>query len=429
MKILKKIFVKILIKTNTYNFCKEKYYLYKKGHKSIKNHIDSEHLKDLKKNDFITDNETIIQYIYSKSNKYINKNKINVCVFPENFISPSYYIRLFSPLKELSKTGKFKFFIHDNLLDISKINHKCFDIIIIQRSISLNLKNIIKKCEEYDIKIIYETDDDLINLPKEHVDYINYKHRIENIEFLAKNSSLIIVSTPILKKRYEKYNKNISVIKNHKIKIFSNKNNRESVKIESNDSNNKKIKIGYFGGDTHQQDLLILKKPIENLKKKELNFQFEVLGTYKEKDLKKYGLESLFNILEYPTDDNTEGRFLNFKDFMKLLKKVAKWDIGVCPLIENEFNNGKSELKYIEYTSLEIPSVSSNVEVYSLAITDGYNGFLASTPEQWEEKLERLINSKQLREEILNNAILDVEKNYSLKNTVRQWEKILNNIV
>jgi hypothetical protein len=98
MKIIKKIFIKILIKTNMYNFCKEKYYSYK-GHKIIKNHISSEHLKYLLKNDYITDKETILRYIYSKSDKYINKNKINIAVFPENFISPSYYIRLVSPLK------------------------------------------------------------------------------------------------------------------------------------------------------------------------------------------------------------------------------------------------------------------------------------------------------------------------------------------
>jgi hypothetical protein len=190
MKIIKKIFIKILIETNMYNFCKEKYYSYK-GQKSIKIHIDSEHLKDLLKNDYITDKETILHYIYSKSDKHVNKNKINICVFPENFTSPSYYIHLASPFKELSKTGKFKFFIHDNILDISKINHKCFDIIIIQRSVNINPKNIIKICEKYNIKIIYDTDDDLINLPKEHIDYINYKYRIENIKILAKNSSLI----------------------------------------------------------------------------------------------------------------------------------------------------------------------------------------------------------------------------------------------
>ncbi|GAA5818665.1 MAG: conserved hypothetical protein [Methanobrevibacter sp. CfCl-M3] len=427
MKSIKKLFIKILRKTNTYNFCKEKYYFCKMEFKYIKTQMDSEHIDDLMKNDFITDSETILSYIYSKSDKYINKNKINVAVFPENFISASYYIRLVSPLKELSKTGKFKFFIHDNLLDISKINHKCFDIIIIQRSFNLNIENIIKICEKYNIKIIYETDDDLINLPKKHVDYINYKHRIENIEILAKNSYLITVSTPILKKRYEKYNKDIKIIKNHQIKILSNKNKHELIKVESSDFNIKEIKIGYFGGDTHQQDLLILKKPIKNLKKKGLNFQFEVLGTYKEKDLKKYDLESVINIIEHPTDDNSRGRFLNFEDFMKLLKKIAiSWDIGVCPLLENEFNSGKSELKYIEYTSLGIPSVLSNVEPYKSIITDEYNGFLASTSEEWEEKLEKLINNKQLREKILSNAILDVEKNYSLKNTVMQWEKILN---
>ncbi|MDR2873611.1 MAG: glycosyltransferase, partial [Methanobrevibacter sp.] len=375
--------------------------------------MNNEQIEELTKNDFITNTETILQYIYSKSDEYINKNKINVAIFPENFISPSYYIRLFSPLKELSKTGKFKFFIHDDLLDINEINHKCFDIILVQRSVDLNPENIIKKCKKYNIKVIYETDDDLINIPKEHVDHINYKHKIENIKFLAKNSSLIIVSTPILKKRYEKYNNNIEIIKNHEIKILS---NELPIKIGYSDSKNRKIKVGYFGGDTHQQDVLILKKPIENLKKKGLDFQFEVLGTYKEKDLKIYGLEPLINILEYPTDDNTAGRFLNFKDFMKLLKKVVKWDIGVCPLIENEFNLGKSELKYIEYASLGIPSISSAVEPYKSTIKDGYNGFLASTPEEWEEKLEKLITTKQLREEILNNAISDIKENYSLKN-------------
>jgi glycosyltransferase involved in cell wall biosynthesis len=112
---------------------------------------------------------------------------------------------------------------------------------------------------------------------------------------------------------------------------------------------------------------------------------------------------------------------------MKLLKKIViNWDIGVCPLLENEFNSGKSELKYIEYTSLGIPSIFSDVEPYKSIITDEYNGFLASTSEQWEKKLEKLITNKQLREEILNNTISDVEENYSLKNTVMQWEKILN---
>jgi hypothetical protein len=48
MKIIKKIFIKILKKTNTYNFCKERYYFYKVG-KSTKTYMDSEHIENLKK--------------------------------------------------------------------------------------------------------------------------------------------------------------------------------------------------------------------------------------------------------------------------------------------------------------------------------------------------------------------------------------------
>ena len=41
--------------------------------------------------------------------------------------------------------------------------------------------------------------------------------------------------------------------------------------------------------------------------------------------------------------------------------------------------------------ALGIPSVASPVGVNSKIITDGENGFLAKTPEEWEEKLSKLI--------------------------------------
>lgn len=108
------------------------------------------------------------------------------------------------------------------------------------------------------------------------------------------------------------------------------------------------------------------------------------------------------------------------------VEELSTFDIGIMPLPDDKWANGKCGLKGLQYMALEIPTIMSPVGVNSTIIQDGENGFLASTENEWIEKLTQLIESKELRERIGKAGRKTVEEKYSveaLKDTYLQLFK------
>lgn len=83
---------------------------------------------------------------------------------------------------------------------------------------------------------------------------------------------------------------------------------------------------------------------------------------------------------------------------LDMLRSMAECDINIAPLEEGDrFCEGKSELKFFEAGLVELPTVASRTGPYVAAIDDGENGMLASSPEEWETKLSRLVGDAGLR--------------------------------
>lgn len=82
------------------------------------------------------------------------------------------------------------------------------------------------------------------------------------------------------------------------------------------------------------------------------------------------------------------------------ISDLLKIDIGVMPLEQDPWSEGKCGFKIIQYLALGIPAVASPVGVNRTIIEEGRNGFLCGTPEQWEAALARLLQSPALRKEL-----------------------------
>lgn len=94
---------------------------------------------------------------------------------------------------------------------------------------------------------------------------------------------------------------------------------------------------------------------------------------------------------------------------------LADVDIGLYPLIEDiGFNHYKCGFKALEYMASGIPVVSSDVSANSTLISQGEDGFLVRTEEQWVEYLDMLIRSPGLRERMGKSGRLKVESTYSI---------------
>jgi glycosyltransferase involved in cell wall biosynthesis len=90
-------------------------------------------------------------------------------------------------------------------------------------------------------------------------------------------------------------------------------------------------------------------------------------------------------------------------------------DIGVYPLTDDDWARGKCGFKAIQCMACGVPVVAAAVGVNREIIADGMNGFLASTREEWVEKLTRLITDADLRARMAIAGRKTIEQRYSLQ--------------
>lgn len=329
----------------------------------------------------------------------------------------STYIRLLAAFNNF-KNDSFEFYIIDDLevdrfiKDLQNEN-LMMDIVIAQRDvIEMSVsKLLVEKCNLYGIKLIYEIDDDLVNIDTTQPDFKRYEEKINVVRYLAENAACITVTTDSLKASLLGFNNNIEILPNV---LTDSWKLDEDYEINDGDT----IKIGYMGTTTHANDLKLIEEAIKNIQaSSNKNIVFEMVG----------GTDSSF---EGMSRVNVPFDKRHYPDFVEWLQNAIRWDIAIAPLVENNnINQSKSELKYLEYTALNVPGIYSDVGPYAKCISHGDNGLLVknNSVEEWEINMKRLIESKELREKILKNSREDIFKNYVLENMTNSWEILLNN--
>lgn len=78
-------------------------------------------------------------------------------------------------------------------------------------------------------------------------------------------------------------------------------------------------------------------------------------------------------------------------------ESVARLDIGIMPLLDDEFQKGKCGLKLLQYMSVGIPVIASPVGVNKEIVQNHVTGYLAAQEEEWSDALKSLIGDVGLR--------------------------------
>jgi len=100
-------------------------------------------------------------------------------------------------------------------------------------------------------------------------------------------------------------------------------------------------------------------------------------------------------------------------------------DIGVMPLENDQWSEGKCGFKALQYMALEIPALVSPVGVNTKIVDDGVNGYHCKTEVEWVERLTELIENHELRNKMGVEGRKKVIAEYSVKSNAAHFLKIV----
>ena len=172
-----------------------------------------------------------------------------------------------------------------------------------------------------------------------------------------------------------------------------------------------------MGSNSHTPDLSIIASVLQELLAAyEGKLKLEVWGTPLPSELQ--GVEG---VSWHPSPTNI------YTDFVKFFQTL-EFDFVIAPLADNLFNRCKSGLKFLEYSAIGAPGVYSKLPPYEDIVIDGVTGFLAGTETEWIEKLTRLIEEPELRQNMAVAAQQTVQERWLLSQNITSWEDILKKL-
>jgi glycosyltransferase involved in cell wall biosynthesis len=96
------------------------------------------------------------------------------------------------------------------------------------------------------------------------------------------------------------------------------------------------------------------------------------------------------------------------------VEQLQRIDVGVYPLPDEEWVQGKSGLKSLQYGALGIPCVATAAGTSHRTVEDGVTGFLVRDEAEWVDRLERLIADADLRRRMGEAARARIVERFSV---------------
>jgi glycosyltransferase involved in cell wall biosynthesis len=280
-----------------------------------------------------------------------------------------------------------------------------FDIVFIQREAFMTGSTFFEKgFRRSSAKIVFDFDDSIWLL-----DTSNANRMWQWMKSARKTSQLIALSDQVFAgNRYladyaNRFNKNVKIIPTTiDTTIFHRKYEYE---------NKSTVCIGWSGSHTTIK-----------------HFEAAIPVLKKLKD--KYGERICFKVMG---DPHYENKVLGIAGIpwssATEVAVISSFDIGIMPLPDDQWVKGKCGLKGLSYMALEVPTVMSAIGVNPEIINDGVSGFLATTEEEWVNKISQLIESFELRKKMGISGRETIVSRYSVESQKNNYLNTFNELL
>jgi len=334
----------------------------------------------------------------------------NILVFTEN-VNATYFISFDLPLREMHRRGEVNFAVVSQNL-VARKGDRCWkqwsdafkpEVVVITRYGQPFGAQIVDYFKSQNIPVVYHIDDNLLEIPHSLGAEIQKRQGAEDVidarRYLLAHCDLIYASTSHLAgllgglfPNQPIYHGMYAPFMGERVTI-----DRQARPYQT---------VGYMGSKGHQEDLDLVVPALERLLDERPELHFEVFGTIQMPGrLERFG-------------DRVKSHKVNkaYAEFLSVLAGL-NWDIGLAPLVNEDFNLCKAPTKFIEYTAAGIPVMASNIPVYSKVIPRG-GGVLVD--EDWYDALVLSLDSRESREQAVGIAQAYCAGNFSIDRLERQ---------
>lgn len=372
---------------------------------------------------------------------------MKILIIPNNTDNNCYRLRNGLPKKYLEELGhevrlkqefsSYKHPLHGMTIDPGE-DFDWAEVVVFNRHYDIDSKyiqSLMRYAKDQGKKVIYETDDMLDILDKSNPAYSVIQGNEQSVKMMMMEADVCTTTGEFIASKIADYNPNVRVLPNCIVPAEWTPRPKKS----------KKIRVGWAGGCSHAEDLKIIMEVIKSLQK-DIDFEFVIFGMSPEpweeyiSNLKEKHKENMKKrpgakpAQWYSSMIDLAGQlknikfihepFVPLKDYAKKLSELDL-DIGLCPLVDTDFNKCKSAIKFYEYAMVDTVTLASNITPYKeevgLLVKNRYG--------KWKTKLKKLIEDKAMREFHLMEQKDWVLENRTMKNNIDKWEKVYSEII
>jgi len=344
--------------------------------------------------------------------------KPRIVVIPERFdrtvLSPCAYIRLLQPLDHPDIGGDMEIV----MADVDTALRYRADVFVTHRGAVSDLASadaLAAHARETGAKLLYDLDDDLLNIPPTHPDAAELRPLSKVVGRMIRNADHVWVSTEVLRSRLHAARKDVRVVANGlDERLWRHQPIVLRDRLEP-------VRILCMGTATHDSDFAIVEPVLQRLVA-EFGYRvsIDMIGVTSRPDLPAW-----INRISGPPNASH-----SYPGFVNWFTRQPGWDIGLAPLADTDFNLSKSSIKTWDYAARGMAVVASDMPVYRGSVADGPGGMLAAnTDAAWFTTLSWLVRDDEARRRLGAGALDAFTAGGSLASQAadrrRAWAEVL----
>jgi glycosyltransferase involved in cell wall biosynthesis len=279
-----------------------------------------------------------------------------------------------------------------------------YEAIVVQQPRGAAWLKLMRRLQAAGVVVLYEIDDDVHAVGKHagHLYRAHYsKAALRDMELNMRAADGLIVSTEFLAQRYRSLNGNVWVCRNG---LDLGRYNVTPPR------GGETVTIGWAGGTGHRGAMIPWVNAVGRVMAARENVRFMTVG------------EPFAGLIERQFGPE-RAVSLPFIELDSYPNAMANFDIALAPAGATNFYRAKSDLRWLEASALSVPTIADPV-VYD-EIEDGVTGFHATTAEEAEQLLGRLVDDAAERARVGAAAREHLLAHRTMSTMAGRWQTAL----